>query len=106
MFKNISRKELSLVIITSSWTALGFYRGIIHHDYMYPKKKDTNKEPYLYSKELSYQLNRIVGGGLYGIFIYINPFIILSTLPRELYRLEVDIRGLEDEKKTDDYNRL
>ena len=105
MFKNISRKELSLVIITSSWTALGFYRGIIHYDYMYPKKKDTNKEPYLYSKELSYQTNRIMGG-LYGIFIYINPFIILYTLPKELYRLEVDIRGLENEKKTDDYNRL
>jgi hypothetical protein len=106
MFKNISRKEMCAIVFASSWTALGFYRGIIHHDYMYPKKKDTTKKTYLYSKELLYQLNRIVGGGLYGIFIYINPFIIFTMIPREMYRLEVDIRGLEDEKKTDDYNRL
>jgi len=105
MFKNISRKEIWAIVFASSWTALGFYRGVIHHDYMYPKKKDPTKEIYLYSKELSYQTNRIMGG-LYGIFIYINPFIILYTLPKELYRLEVDIRGLEDEKKTDDYKRL
>jgi hypothetical protein len=104
MFKNISRKEMCAIVFASSWTALGFYRGVKYYDYMY-QKKNTNKEPYLYSKELSYQTNRIMGG-LYGIFIYINPFIIFTMIPRELYRLEVDIRGLEDEKKTDDYNRL
>jgi hypothetical protein len=105
MFKNISRKEICAIVFASSWTALGFYRGVKYYDYMNHQKKDPTKEIYLYSKELSHQTNRILGG-LYGIFIYINPFIIFTMIPRELYRLEVDIRGLEDEKKTDDYNRL
>jgi hypothetical protein len=71
---------------------LGFHRGV--QDYNYRNKKT----PYLYSSSFL--------SGLLGAFFYINPFFCVITIPKELYRLEVNIRGMEDEKKGDEYNRI
>ncbi len=80
----------------SCWGILGFRRGIQSYDYTYNKRKDNS--PHLYSTQMMH--------GLLGFVIYINPVLICRTLLKEIYRAEVNIRGLQDEKKTDYYNEL
>jgi hypothetical protein len=52
----------------------------------------------LYTNKITY--------GFMGTLFYINPFLVPIKLYKELYRLEVNIRGLESEKKSDYYNEL
>lgn len=93
----MSNKKILIPII--SWSILGFNRGLNNYDYTYNKYiKNDSKKVYLYSKRIAF--------GLLGSTIYINPFFILISVPREIYRLEVNLRGLEHEKKTDYYNEL
>ena len=85
---------------------MGFYRGIKHYDYNLKKSSNkSNNNPYLYSRELKHCTIKLTDGFL-GLFLYINPFMCFITIPKEIYRLEVNIRKLEDEKKTDYYNNL
>jgi len=79
----------------TSWCGLGFIRGI--NSYKYQNENQKN-EPYLYSDS--------VLRGFFGIFVYGNPVFILPLLHKELYRLEVNVRNLENEKKTRFYNEL
>lgn len=85
-----------LIPLTGAWTILGFTRGIRSYEYTYNKRKDIG--PHLYSAQIMH--------GLLGSIIYINPVLICRVLLKELYRAEVNIRGLEDEKKTDYYNEI
>ena len=73
---------------------LGFYRGI--NAGIYHHKKLNNE--YLYVNTLGY--------GVYGVCVYINPVLLPITLYKEVYRLEVNIRNLEDQKKTSFYNNI
>lgn len=66
------------------WRGLrGFYRGPKQYDYI--NKKSQNPAPRLYSDAFL--------GGLLGALYYANPFILPFTFSKELYRLEVNIRG-------------
>lgn len=38
--------------------------------------------------------------------MYANPLLFPITASKEIYRLEVNLRNLENEKKTDYYNNL
>ena len=38
--------------------------------------------------------------------MYLNPFLLPIFIYKELYRLEVNIRGLDEEKKERKYNGL
>jgi hypothetical protein len=44
--------------------------------------------------------------GLGSTLVYLNPFMCFITLAKEIYRLEVNLRGIEDEKKTEYYNKV
>ena len=44
--------------------------------------------------------------GVYGLIMYMNPPFFPFTIYKELYRLEVNIRNLEDEKKTEYYHKI
>ena len=79
------------IICYISWGGLGFIRGI--NSYKYEKK-----ENYLYVNSVCY--------GIYGIGLYINPFLLPFSLHKEIYRLEVNLRNLENEKNTKYYNNL
>ena len=92
-------KRSTLTIIYTSWSGwagIGFIRGVNSHKYTYNEFK-TN-EPYMYSDSI---LN-----GLFGIFVYANPLLLPITMHKELYRLETNIRNLENEKKSNYYNKL
>ena len=75
------------------WILLGFYRGQNSYDYNF-----SYIETYLYSKRITH--------GICGMMMYACPIFIAITLPKELFRLEVNIRNLENEKTQDNYNNL
>ena len=91
--------KYSIIVGYTSWCGLGFIRGINYYQYTHNilNNNDKNK-PYIYS-------NSIIDGIL-GIFIYGNPIFLPMTIHKELYRLEISIRKLENEKKTKYYNDL
>ena len=72
----------------------------ISYDYNYPH----NKVKYGKEKQHLY-LNKVIWG-LGAILAYINPGSLPFMLYKEVYRLEVNLRRLEDEKKTDYYNEV
>jgi hypothetical protein len=84
------------IIILSSWSLLGFKRGINSYDYSY--KKDSRVKQHLYLEKGIW--------GLTSTIAYVTPFSFFVVLYKEIYRLEVQLRGLEDEKKTDYYNEV
>ena len=89
------------ISLVTGWSILGFRRGMQQYDYKYNKNnKDSygRKETYLYSSKIL--------TGLLGISIYINPLFFLHTTLKEIYRLEVNIRKLENEKDTNYYHDL
>ena len=47
-----------------------------------------------------------LGHGCFGTVIYIIPFMCIFPVIKELYRLEINLRGLEEEKKKRDYYNL
>jgi len=94
-----NKKILQYSLITG-WGVLGFKRGINSYDYRYKKysEKYSQTDSYLYSVKIS--------NGLLGTLLYLNPFILIVTIPKEIYRLEVNIRNIEYEKNSDYYNEL
>lgn len=100
-----TRTEIGVFMLSSSWAFLGAYRGVKDYDsreYNKPPKTD----PYLYSTAIIHAGDKFIFGGMRGFFTYLNPFFIFMTLPNELYRLEVCVRGLENEKETEKYKRI
>lgn len=93
---NMHKKDIALLVTGTSWGVLGFMRGLNSYDYNHEFK--SNKESYLYSsKGLQ---------GLLGIVLYLNPVLLPIHMHKEIYRLEVNLRGLEEDKKKGYYNNL
>ena len=88
----MENKKYIAIICYTGWCGLGFIRGINSYKY------DKIKKPYIYSDSLV--------DGLIGIFMYGNPMLLPIFIHKELYRLEVNIRNLENEKKSNFYNKL
>ena len=82
------------------WPLLGFKRGMNSYDHDYSKN-----ELYIRPKGPPLFIDKI-GWGICSAFAYINPVVLPFILYKEVYRLEVNLRGLEEEKKTDYYNRV
>ena len=80
----------------TSWCSLGFIRGINYYKYTYNKK--VQNKPYIYSDSV---IDRI-----FGVIMYANPVLLPITIHKGLYRLEVNIRNLENEKNSKYYNDL
>ena len=59
-----------------------------------------NQKPdlYLYSKKFM--------TGILGCLVYLNPVFLFISIPKEIYRFEVNVRGLESEKASDLYNEF
>ena len=83
------------IVLYTTWCSLGFVRGI--HAYKYEKNYHKKKE-FLYSTSVIY--------GAFGTLLYANPPTAVFMMCKEIYRLEVNLRNLENDKKSDFYNRL
>ena len=90
----------SIKILICIWALLGCKRGLNSYDY----NNSYNKINYRKEKQHLYLNKAIWGFG--AILAYINPGSLPFMLYKEVYRLEVNLRGLEDEKKTDYYNEV
>jgi len=84
--------KLLLLSVSTSWSLLGFKRGLDNYDYNHKKYK---YKTYLYTDRIY--------NGIMGTCFYIIPPLTLFALSKEIYRLEVNIRGLETEKNSDFY---
>ena len=82
-----------------SWTALGFKRGMNSYDYNHSNNKiyKSSTKPLYIDKSV---------WGLFGIVLYLTPIFCFMVAYKEVYRLEVNLRGLEEEKKTTYYNEV
>ena len=83
----------------SSFATLGVYRGVSSYNYDF--KANTrmgNIKTYLYT-------SAAFRGGVYGI-LYISPIVNLFIISKELYRLEVNLRGIKEEMDTSLYYEL
>jgi hypothetical protein len=98
---NNTKRFIGLIPILG-WPILGFKRGLNSYDYNY-----SNNKLYKYSENPKHPLylDKLVWG-VGGIFWYLNPCTFFFVLYKEIYRLEINLRGLEDEKKTEYYNKV
>ena len=81
------------------WPVLGFKRGMNSYDYNH-----SNNRIYKSSTRPLY-INK-AAWGLCGTVVYLTPPFFFIAAYKEVYRLEVNLRGLEDEKKTTYYNEV
>ena len=93
-----NRKAIFFISSWTCWSILGFTRGMKSYDYKHKKNNEIDKKSYMY--------NERIGTGFVGFFLYACPLFIIPNLSKEIHRLEVNIRGLEEEKKSTYYNQL
>jgi len=79
-----------------SWCGLGFLRGMDDYKYNYNKYKID--KPYIYTN--------LVTNGFLGMILYANPAFLPFLIYKEIYRLEINLRNLENEKNSDYYKEL
>ena len=113
--------------LTLPFGALGFYRGTQHYSYNCRKDlKEYNKQleeynikvekykksnrnydyTFLYKKPYYFYSCSILYG-LFGTVMYANPFTTPFMVLKEVYRLEINMRGELDElKNKDEYYRV
>jgi hypothetical protein len=92
---NITKSNIKIAIM-GGWAMLGFKRGVDSYFYCYRKINLSPDSIPLYSYGIFW--------GIKSTIVYICPPLIFFSMHRELYRLEVNIRGLEHEKNTKYYN--
>ena len=83
----MEKKTQMKIAVGTLWCLLGFKRGMNDYDYKYEKYDREHNKPYFYTSKIP--------SGLLGVFFYINPFLLPLAVHKEIYRLEVNIRGLE-----------
>ena len=86
--------------LLASWSALGFYRGV--HSYKYEIETYTKR----YSKPVRYLYSAMLLHGIVGSSLYLFPLLWPITMAKEIYRIEVNLRGLNEDKQTRYYNEL
>jgi len=116
---SISRK--SWMLVGSSWGLLGFTRGIKENDYIYRQDMERyNKDIERYHKDMVLYPTIIfsqpikptkfyitgIFRGCVGVLLYLTPVTGPLCMIKELYRAEINIRKLDDEKKSRYYNEI
>jgi len=86
-----------LLPIAAAWGSLGFMRGMQSYEYDY-NTYIHKRESYMYVEKLRH--------GTMGTISYLNPILCMIMAYKEVYRCEVIVRNLEEDKKTEYYNRL
>ena len=91
---NLNYKYKIALVSYTAWCGIGFIRGV--NSYKYNLIKYNKNESFIYS-------NSIIGG-IFGIIMYANPILFPLALHKEFYRLEINLRGLEEKKDTPEYH--
>jgi hypothetical protein len=99
--KKYCQKNATRGFLWGGMTTLGFYRGVRANLYMADEEnnnKSTPTEPYMYSATIAH--------GVFGAFLYWNIYLMPFMIIKEIYRAEVNLRGLEDKKLNNFYKYL
>ena len=117
-------KRNTFVAVASGWGMLGFYRGTQNYYYNYKCKiEEYNKYMIQYNEAINYNEKNKTSYyaiskpknkpnkfyitqlffGIGSSFIYLNPCTFFICVIKELYRLEINIFNLEDEKNKSEY---
>ncbi len=109
---SLTSKQKVFLGLYSTWTCLGFRRGYLQYKHTHEQKmkkyledKEANKS-YGAKPEPFYYTNAALEGFFGGAIVYINPFFLPWTIFREIKRLEINLRDLEEEKNSPDYYRV
>jgi len=106
---NIAKRNL--LGFASGWGILGFYRGVQDYEYTHKEDMETHNNYLIRYKDLhstkptKYYLSTIMWGFI-GSTFYLYPVTAPYYLIKETYRLEVKLRGLDDEKNNKYYNKI
>ena len=96
-YNNLFTKKYLLSLAGICWAGVGFNRGIEEYDYKH-KYNEYYKKKYLHTDRFC--------SGFFVSILYVNPAFLPFIIYKEIYRLEVNYRGLEDEKNSDYYNKI
>lgn len=97
IMKNLSLQDMNNICYTIhvvGFGGLGFYRSVNYYNY-WDKKLEPDYQR-LYTRDV---FNGFLGSCLY-VF---PPTLLLFIIPKELYRLEVNIRNLKVDKNSREY---
>jgi hypothetical protein len=91
-------------LLVGSWGLLGFYRGTQYYNFCHEEDiKRYLKEPNIYKeKPQDFYIYKVSCGGL-AAGAYLLPLFCIFPAIKELKRLEINLRGLEEEKKKPEY---
>jgi len=114
-----------LLGIASCWGILGFYRGTQEYNFHYSNDINSyNQKMICYKeqieKEKKYNSNYVytlpvkptyfylssISNGFFGSALYIFPCTTPICVIKEIYRIEINLRSLDEEKKTTFYNTI
>lgn len=124
----INKKNI-IVVSSFSWMTLGYYRGTQHYNFNYNLKlEEYNKDMERYNNELKEYNKKLekylyvlppsvpkkpnkfyltsMANGLYGLLFYSAPIPGIFYFFKEIYRAEVYLRNMDDEKKNKYFNTL
>lgn len=93
-YKKILTRNNLLYLTGTVWGMVGFNRGIIRYEY----EHKYDKVSYFYTDKIC--------SGIAGLLIYINPAFLPFVVYKEIYRLEINLRGLEEKKDTQYYHNF
>lgn len=79
-------------LISVSWIVLGFYRGRAQYIYKY----NTDCKNYTCTKP-RFMVTSCILSGLIGTAAYILPITMPFIIYKEIYRLEMNIHGMEED---------
>jgi hypothetical protein len=99
-------KEILPTVILPSWTILGFYRGVKQYNNKYKKECNRYENNPKYYPKPQYFYAQNIPYGLFGLLMYINPLTVPLVMVKEIYRLEVNVRNLNEEKEKEGYNDI
>ena len=96
-------EKLLYGVVVPSWGALGMYRGWKWYDYKYQKMLNTTKNKrFYYTEYITLASFETLWGGM----VYLIPITFPFVFVKELYRLEVNLRNLTDDKESENYYKL
>lgn len=93
-------------ILYGGWGLLGFYRGTQYYNFSYEQEMQKHLKDPKYNKKPQDFYSDKIGAGALGTVAYIIPFFCVFPLVKEIHRLEINLRNLEDEKKKPEYYNL
>jgi hypothetical protein len=96
-------KKQLLILPLGLWSSLGFYRGINYYNYKKERENKIEKAKILSEKINNYYYTECLYYGVTTSMMYVFPLTFPFMFIKEILRIEIVIRNLNDEKSLDYY---